>query len=106
MLTNQRILNLLKTGKENAITGKRLAYILEELDDRKVRKTIFQLIKQGYPILSSVSGSKGYYLAKDYQEVLEYRETLLSRIRHDALRLSYLKKAVKLSVEPKQGVLI
>lgn len=99
------ILQLLKRGRDKAITGAVLSKALNEKDDRQIRKAILGLIKRGIPIVSSVGKDPGYFIAENYQEALEYRETLRSRIKGDAVRLKYFKRSVQLNVKPKQGVL-
>lgn len=99
------VLRLLKMGKLKAITGKALAQILGERNDRRIRQIILSLIEKGYPIASSNKEPLGFYIAETYKEMVSYRLQLLSRIRGDAHRLKYFNLACQKNVTPRQGML-
>jgi hypothetical protein len=73
-----------KVGKENAITNKRMRERLEahgiSVPDSRVRKIINHIRINGL-VKCLCSTSKGYFVAKDEQEVKDYLEGLGQRIR-------------------------
>ncbi len=89
----RRILEQLKPGKQSAVTGKRLAWALNEADDRHIRIVIRELIKEGYAIASSVSEPAGFYLVANENEAFEYIRVLQDRINEDKARLDDFKEA-------------
>lgn len=76
-----RLLNILQQhqGRENAITGKELALLFNQPNDRKIRLLIEELIEEGYPILSSPTKPWGYFIATSIQEVKDCTDGLKSR---------------------------
>lgn len=87
----------LRSGRENALTGQTMARMLDLPDDRKIRLVIRELIHEGYPIASAVSGSpKGYFIVKNTQEATDYIVAMTARIREDAKRLEDFRRAAKL----------
>ena len=83
----------LHRGKTRAITGKDLAQLLGELDDRRIRKEIRELIADGHPIASSTESPYGYFMAETPEEVDQYLKQLKSRLVKDAYRRRDFKKA-------------
>ena len=83
-----RLKNILKhhEGRGRAITGKELAGMLGQRDDRKVRLVIRELIAEGLPVISATESPAGYYLAASINEVREYADGLRSRLIEDARR--------------------
>jgi len=88
-----------RQGKENAITGKELARLLGERDDRRIRQIIRELIEEGYPIASSVTGTKGYFMTQTFAEKEEYLAVMRSRLIQDALRRRDYKKSAGLYLD-------
>lgn len=72
----QTVLDCIPAGHENAISLRRLAFVVS-LDDRLIREIIYRLVvERGLPIGSStVSESGGYFL-------IENEEDLKVAIRH------------------------
>ena len=83
----------LHRGKARAITGKDLARVMGELDDRRIRKEIRELIADGHPIASSTESPYGYFIAETPEEVDQYLKQLKSRLVKDAYRRRDFKKA-------------
>ena len=67
------ILSQLGTGEENAIHAKSLAQRLGFKEDRPLREMIVKMRHSGVRIIGS---KKGYYLAKETQDIVEAREYL------------------------------
>ena len=84
-LGNQ-IMAVLRPGRQNAITGKSIAFRLNEPDDRRIRVVIRDLIAQGIPIASSVTEPMGFYIVVNEDEAAEYLRVLDNRIREDKAR--------------------
>src|SRR4030042_4005918 len=97
----------LHRGKTRAITGKELAQILGEPNDRMIRKEIRELIADGHPIASSTEKPCGYFMAETPEEVDQYLKQLKSRLVKDAYRRRDFKKAAAkaLSKEKQQAIL-
>lgn len=89
-----KVLKILQCGRQNAIRGKNLAYALNQVDDRKVRVAIRELIAEGVPVASSVSEPMGYYIASNEHEAADYIRVLKERIKEDESRLADFEKAV------------
>jgi len=83
----------LHRGKARAITGKELAQLLGEPDDRLIRREIRELIADGYPIASSTEKPYGYFMADTPEEAAQYLKQLKSRLVEDAYRRRDFKKA-------------
>jgi hypothetical protein len=73
----EAILKHLKIGEENAIKGKQLAVLLGEKGTRQIRIEIAELRHSLKPIISS---NKGYFLAKDLDDILKAKDFLRSYI--------------------------
>lgn len=102
------ILHILGHGRSKAITGKELAMMLQEPNDRRIRMVIRDLIHDGIPIASAVSGSpKGYFIVETEAESKEYVAVMTARINEDAQRLRDFQTAAKLTgARPGQLALI
>lgn len=96
----------LHRGKDRAITGKDLAQILGETDDRMVRKEIRELIAEGHPIASSTEKPYGYFMADTPEEAEKYLGQLKGRLVEDAYRRRDFKKAAKALNKEKQLALL
>lgn len=69
----------LMTGKENATSGKALAYLLG-MDLREVTKGIERERRSGIPICASSNGKNpGFYLAANKAEMAAYCQSLFHR---------------------------
>lgn len=79
------------TGKEKAVSS---AYLQNKLSisSRTIRKIVNQLRNEGIPICSD---EKGYYYAKDTDEVINSIYQMTSRIREIARAKNGLVKALK-----------
>lgn len=91
--SKETILQHLRRGKENAITGGRLAQIMGEHGDRSIRLAIRELIEEGQPIASSVHPPYGYYIIETTEEYEEYKAVLRARAIDNFLRLRAFKRA-------------
>jgi len=96
----------LHRGKARAITGKELAQLMGEIDDRRIRKETRGLIAQGHPIASSTEKPYGYFMAETPQEVEQYLKQLKGRLVEDAYRRRDFKKAAKALDKEKQLALL
>ncbi len=66
----ERLLNLLQFGKENAVTRDYLSFMLDR-NDREIRRMIEELRQEGYIICSSTQ-HKGYWKPTKRSEVNEF----------------------------------
>ena len=80
-------------GRANPITGRELAGLLGQRDDRQVRLAIRQLIAAGEPIASATESPPGYYLVQTPTEAREYMAELRGRLKEDALRRRDFRRA-------------
>jgi predicted DNA-binding transcriptional regulator YafY len=93
-------------GKAGAITGKELAQVMGEQNDRLIRKEIRDLIADGFPIASSTEKPYGYFMAETPQEVEQYLKQLKGRLVEDAYRRRDFKKAARTLNKEKQLALM
>lgn len=77
----QPLSRLLPLGKENATPGRDLVKILGLKDLRTLSKIVEHERRAGMSICASVTGERGYYLARDAEELEEYIKSLDRRIR-------------------------
>ena len=101
----RRLLMSIGKGRQQAITGKELAYHCRydaDGSDRMTRKMIGLLIEEGYPIAASTSKPMGYYLAETKQEVNDYAQTIRSRLIKDAIRRRDFLRASRVILQPEQ----
>ena len=103
-----RLLTILQLhrGKARAITGKELAELLGDMNDRMIRKEIRELIAEGHPIASSTEKPYGYFMAETPQEVEQYLKQLKNRLVEDAYRRRDFKKAARTLSREKQLALL
>lgn len=90
---NQSILNLLKIGKQNALSGKQLATLLGEKDTRKIRLAIIDLIEfHGDVIIGDARC--GYYITENVNQGAEACDRLMSYLKSTGHHYKILKQAV------------
>ena len=83
---------LLSTGKENALSGKELAQLLD-MELRSITENIEKERRQGQPICASYGGEKpGYYLAANKEQLQEFCKAL----KHREKELSKTRQAMEL----------
>lgn len=84
-------------GRNNPIKANELASMfgLSTKNTFPVRQIISDLIKDGFPILSSVSNPEGYFIAQSYAEVNEYCESL----RHRGIEVIIRRRDVKRALQ-------
>lgn len=97
----QDVLNILELhrGNSRAIIGHRIAALLGMKDDRTVREVIRELIREGYPVVASVSKPYGYFLCENEAERQDYLAQLRSRLIEDAKRRRDFKVASAFSLD-------
>lgn len=91
------IVDLLKTGKENATDSQTLADLAGCKSVRELQQVIALERAAGEVILSSTQG--GYYLPANEQEVREFCRTLEARSRNTLLALKSAKIALQKGFE-------
>lgn len=103
-----QLLNILRQhqGRQNPITGKEIAALLGQNDDRKIRLLIEELIEEGIPIVGATQYPMGYFIAVTVQEVKDCTESLKSRGIQIFIRRQKLLKNISKIVKEKQGVLL
>lgn len=91
---DKRVLSLIKTGAENAITGAEIASI-SGLDKRLVQKIINQLItRYGIPIVGVRHGfNRGYFIPEDKAELLDGAKSFYNQLQDEQKRLNVLMNA-------------
>jgi predicted MarR family transcription regulator len=87
-------------SRERAVTGRELAVMLRQRDDRQIRQLIRELIAEGLPVASSTGKESGYFIAVTREEVREYAESVKGRLINDALRRQDFKRAATLYLAP------
>lgn len=98
----QYLLQHLYHGRENAITGSRIAHLLGYRDDRRIRLMIRELIAEGVPIASSVHPPYGFYIARNRREVEDYAQGLKDRLVADGYRRKEFLRAAREILKPEQ----
>lgn len=101
----EQILEILQShvGRENAVKARTLAMRLGytgRYADRPIRDAIRELRNNGHLILSSTRTPRGYYLAKDEAEWLEFRD---GNLRPRALDILKTSRAMTLAAEERWG---
>lgn len=81
-------------GAGRAITGARLARLLGQRNDRKIRMVIQALVEDGEPIAASTSEPAGYYVLATRDEAEAYVAALRSRAVKTFERLRDFERAV------------
>ena len=97
-----RVLESLKGGNRNALTGKLLATRLNLRNDRGIRVAIRELIKDGYPVAASVVPPLGFFIAETKKEVDYYAANIKSRLVEDAYRRRDFLRASRNIKQPEQ----
>lgn len=90
-----RLLNILQQhqGRENAITGKELARLFNQPNDRKIRLLIRELIAEGVPVASATEAPAGYFIARTFKEAEDYRQQVKGRLIEDCKRIRDFRRA-------------
>ena len=92
-------------GRDRAITGRELAAMFGQRDDRQVRLAIRDLITDGLPVASSTEA--GYFIVANRQEAEQYACSIRSRLIQDAIRRRDFRRAADQYLTPAaQGRLI
>lgn len=87
--------NIIPIGKENAVSGEKLAHSLN-CSERRLRRCVERLRQNGVLICSTYrSRGGGYYRPRDSTEIAEYFNRQLSRIGHVWAALSPFKQYLK-----------
>ncbi len=96
---HETLLSLLRKGKENAIASKTLiaqlsalGYDLGSDPTREIRDMIHALRLQGYPICASNAEPMGYYIAESPDELWEYIQRELERVRELTKPIAVLRR--------------
>lgn len=84
-----KLLHELHTGQGKELTGRILANRLGQKDTRHIRLAIQALIRDGVPIIGS---PKGYYIANDYEDILDNLERLKHYLKMTGAHYKYLKR--------------
>jgi len=93
-------------GRARAITGRELAFRLEQKDDRGIRNIIRELIAEGLPVASATNSPAGFFLVASYQEAREYADSIKGRLIEDAIRRRNFRRAADCHLRPvEQGSL-
>lgn len=87
-------------GRDRAITGKGLARMLNHRDDRQIRLTIRELIKDGLPVASTTEPPAGYFLVSSWDEKRGYEDSIKGRLIEDALRRRDFRRAADCYLKP------
>ena len=94
-------------GHARAITGRELAAMVGQRDDRQVRLAIRDLITDGLPVASSTEIVPGYFVVSTRQEAEQYAGSIRSRLISDAVRRRDFRRAADQYLTPaEQGILI
>lgn len=83
------ISDYLAEGRENARTGKELAAFFK-CDIRDITQQIEKERRQGIPICATSTGTPGYYIAADPDELQHY----CNRLQHRAIELFKTRQAL------------
>lgn len=93
-------------GRDSAITADGLVNLLGA-GDRAIRKTIEDLIDDGFPVCSVTEPPAGYFFPSSVEEARVYSKALQKRAVRIFLRRRYIIRSAALYYEPgKQGRLI
>lgn len=88
------IASVLKTGKDNAISGRVLCDMLG-LTPRELTLKVERERKAGAPICANTSGTPGYYIAADKEEMRDF----CGRLKHRINELEKTREACARAVE-------
>lgn len=101
----ETLIRCIGRGRQAALTGKKLAYMIEsdaDGKDRYLRLLIGELIQEGYPIASATDSPAGFFIAQTREEVDHYAKGLRSRLIKDALRRRDFLRASRSILQPEQ----
>jgi hypothetical protein len=107
MKNQLRLIILNHTGRDCAIKAADLAEHFGYTDDRLIRKTIEELIDDGFPVCSATDDPAGYFFPASVNEARKYSKSLQKRAVRIFLRRRGIIKNTALYYErAKQGELI
>lgn len=87
----KRVLNLIKVGNENSITGAEIS-LITKLSERTVQEIISRLItRYGIPIVGVRHGAfRGYFIPANKDELLDSAKAFYNQIQEEEKRLTVL----------------
>lgn len=90
----RRVLNLIKVGADNPITGAEISLILK-LEERSVQSIISSLItRYNIPIIGIRHGfNRGYFIPANKEELLDGAKAFYNQVQKEQERLSVLLNA-------------
>lgn len=88
------ILRCLRHGHANAIRKDTLRKIIGSRDDRYLRQTIIELIKEGTPIVTAKTKPFGYFIADTPEEIKECMEKMKGYCIESAIHRRDLKRCL------------
>ncbi|HEM9259009.1 TPA: hypothetical protein U3J57_001024 [Streptococcus agalactiae] len=90
----RRVLNLIKVGADNPITGAEIGLILK-LEERSVQSIISSLItRYKVPIIGIRHGfNRGYFIPANKEELLDSAKAFYNQVQKEQERLSVLLNA-------------
>ena len=86
---------LLKKGKENAMTTKELMEIFHLSSKRELTTQVARERAAGVIICSKTSGKGGYYLPKDREEIVEFIDSMGNRAKNTFKTLKFAREYLR-----------
>ena len=94
-------------GEARAITGRELASIFKQRDDRRVRLAIRELRADGLPVAANTESPAGYFVIASRKEAERYALSIRNRLIKDAIRRRDFRRTADQYLTPaEQGRLI
>ncbi|HGI3362193.1 TPA: hypothetical protein ACJSDU_000802 [Streptococcus agalactiae] len=87
----RRVLNLIKVGADNPITGAEISLILK-LEERSIQSIISSLITR-YNVPIRHGFNRGYFIPANKEELLEGAKAFYNQVQKEQERLSVLMNA-------------
>ena len=90
----RRVLNFIKVGAENSITGAEIS-LITKLSKRAVQDSISRLItRYGVPIVGVRNGAfRGYFIPANQEELLDGAKAFYNQVQEEQKRLTVLLNA-------------
>ena len=90
-------------GRSMAITSRELSTALQ-IDERRIRLAIRELITEGLPVASSTESPAGYFLVGNWGEAYQYARSVRNRLIEDAVRRRDFMRSAALYLKPAEQV--
>lgn len=92
----QIILELIPTGRANALTARQIT-ALTGIGERSIQKAVEKLRCRGYKIVAALEAPFGYFIPADIKEAIEWDRQISARINTQCVVRAFMRQSYNLT---------